>query len=365
MRVFISSVITGFEPYRQAAADAVRLLGHEVIRAEDFPALAASPQQACLAGVRRSDVVVMLLGERYGQRQASGKAATEEEFDEAATSKPLLVFTQTGVDRVSDMVAFVERVQRWAGGSLTAPFSTPDDLRNRVTRALADHAVAEQAGRIDDDEILARALALIPSDRHHTDVLAVAVAAGPRQQVLRPGQIESAELCESIKREAMFGSARVINSERGARCQIRGEALVVANDLDVLILDPLGSVAMIRPARPHPRSMTGLNPIIEEDVAEEVERSLRFAGVVLDLIDSTGRLTVVAPVASIHGSAIGWRTRAEQAASPNAMSGGFGTRQGEGPVRLSPTTRPRRHLAMNAPELAEDLTVLLRRQARS
>ena len=256
-------------------------------------------------------------------------------------------------------------MQSWAGGSLTAPFSTPDDLRDRVTRALADYAVAEQAGRIDDDEILARAVALIPSDRHQTDVLAVAVAAGPRQQVLRPGQIESAELCESIKREAMFGSARVINSERGARCQIRGEALVVANDLDVLILDPLGSVAMIRPARPHPRGMTGLNPLIEEDVSEEIERSLRFAGVVLELIDPTGRLTVVAAVASIHGSGLGWRTRAEQAASPNAMSGGFGTQQWEGPVWLSPITRPRRHLAMNAPELAEDLTMLLRRQVRS
>ena len=105
VKVFISSVITGFEPYREAAAGAVRLLGHEVIRAEDFPALAASPQQACLAGVRRSDVV-MLLGERYGQRQASGKAATEEEFGEAAASKPLLVFSQIGVDRDLDMVAF-------------------------------------------------------------------------------------------------------------------------------------------------------------------------------------------------------------------------------------------------------------------
>ncbi|MCA1694232.1 MAG: hypothetical protein LC749_05585, partial [Actinobacteria bacterium] len=114
-----------------------------------------------------------------------------------------------------------------------------------------------------------------------------------------------------------------------------------------------------------PSGLTGLNPIIEEDVAEEVERSLSFAGVLLDLIDPTGRLTVVAPVASVQGSALGWRTRAEQAASPNAMSVGFGTRQREGAVRLSPVTRPRRHLTMNAPELAEDLTVLLRRQIRS
>ncbi len=51
VRVFISSVITGYERYRDAVAAAVESLGHAVVRAEDFGALPGTPQQACLDGV--------------------------------------------------------------------------------------------------------------------------------------------------------------------------------------------------------------------------------------------------------------------------------------------------------------------------
>ena len=54
MKVFVSSVIGGFETFREAASDAVRSLGYEVIRAEDFGASPTSPQEACLASVRES-----------------------------------------------------------------------------------------------------------------------------------------------------------------------------------------------------------------------------------------------------------------------------------------------------------------------
>jgi hypothetical protein len=52
MKIFLSSVIRGLEAYRDAAARAARALRHEVKRAEDFAASSATPQQACLAGVR-------------------------------------------------------------------------------------------------------------------------------------------------------------------------------------------------------------------------------------------------------------------------------------------------------------------------
>lgn len=66
MRIFISSLISGFEPFRNAARSAVRSLGHEPVVAEDFGAMAASPQVACLQGLRSADLVVLMLGERYG-----------------------------------------------------------------------------------------------------------------------------------------------------------------------------------------------------------------------------------------------------------------------------------------------------------
>ena len=92
MQVFISSVISGMEPYRNAAARAVRTLGHEPRMAEDYGASPDTPQRACLAGVRDADVVVLLLGARYGHPQESGLSATHEEYREAKERRPVLAF---------------------------------------------------------------------------------------------------------------------------------------------------------------------------------------------------------------------------------------------------------------------------------
>ena len=69
VKVFISSVIAGMEDHRAAAREAAESLGYTVIAAEDFRASPSSPQQVCLEGVRDADVVVLLLGARYGTPQ--------------------------------------------------------------------------------------------------------------------------------------------------------------------------------------------------------------------------------------------------------------------------------------------------------
>jgi len=80
VKVFISSVIAGMEDHRAAAREAAESLGYTVIAAEDFRASPRSPQQACLEGVRDADVVVLVLGERYGTPQRSGLSPTHEEY---------------------------------------------------------------------------------------------------------------------------------------------------------------------------------------------------------------------------------------------------------------------------------------------
>ena len=69
MKVFLSSVIEGFQAERNVAARAIRALGDEVVRAEDFGASSESPQVACLSAARKADLVVLLLGSRYGYPQ--------------------------------------------------------------------------------------------------------------------------------------------------------------------------------------------------------------------------------------------------------------------------------------------------------
>ena len=84
MRVFVSSVIDGYEDYRKAAKEAIRLLGDTPVMAEyDFGAKPMTPREACLEGVRGSDVYAGLFGSRYGYVTDRGISATEEEFEEA------------------------------------------------------------------------------------------------------------------------------------------------------------------------------------------------------------------------------------------------------------------------------------------
>jgi hypothetical protein len=49
VKVFVSSVIRGFEMERDAAERAAKTLDHTVLRSEDFGAVAVSAQRACRA----------------------------------------------------------------------------------------------------------------------------------------------------------------------------------------------------------------------------------------------------------------------------------------------------------------------------
>src|ERR1051326_6906942 len=98
MKIFISSVIRGLESFRDAAANGASTLRHEVNRAEDFGASADSPQRVCLAGVRESDVVILLIGARYGEAQGDRRLSpTHEEYLEARERGSVLVFVPNAV----------------------------------------------------------------------------------------------------------------------------------------------------------------------------------------------------------------------------------------------------------------------------
>lgn len=122
----------------------------------------------------------------------------------------------------------------------------------------------------------------------------------------------------------------------------------------------------LRVSVPLPRSAgSHMSYVVEEDVAETVADALAFAGWVLGQVDPTERLTHVSVAARVVGdSVMGWRTAAEQAASPNSGSWSMMSREGERgqPVQLSPAHMPRAALTMRSREITEDLVVMLRRR---
>jgi hypothetical protein len=324
MKVFISSLISGMEPMRAAAREAVITLRHEPIMAEDFGASPHSPQVACLAGIRQSDVFVLVLGESYGAVQPSGLSATHEEYRDAKERKPVLAFVQQGVVSDPRETEFVREVQGWERGLFRGTFSTPQELTVALTRALHDVELANAVGPVNQLEVKERALALLPEERRGYSsgnaALSLAVAGAPLQSILRPIEIENPTLAEALHQAALFGDRRIFDQSLGVQRKIEGDALVLTQErsLPLLLVNEQGSILITLPVRQGSRMLPEL---VHEFVQEQVLAALGYATWVLERIDPTQRLTHVAVAVSISNAGhMGWRTQRESEANPNRIS---------------------------------------------
>jgi len=371
MKIFISSLIGGFEEFRSAARSAIVALRHEPIMAEDFGAKPTSPQISCLQGVRSADLVVLILGARYGYPQgSSGVSPTHEEYLEAKGRKPILMFVQQDVEREDEQTKLISEASAWQEGHFRAGFKTADELRDLVTGAVHDYQLANAAGPLDNAAISATALGLLPKAQRNSQgapSLWVSIAGGPQQRIMRPAELESAALTEAIHQQALFGAPKLFSSSKGLKASIDGAALLLEQDRGASIrLDENGSVLLgLRMDRADASGRNGFGAfaVIEENVLRELGAALAFAAWLLDKIDPTQRITHVALAASIEASDyMGWRTQAEQDASPNSGTMRMGS--GQQPPTSS-TDRPRAALRFQAAELAEDLMVPLRRQMKA
>ena len=372
MKVFISSLISGMEAERAAAKRAVEVLRHEPVMAEDFGARASSPQVACLTGLRQADLVVLILGARYGAKQRSGLSATHEEYREARGNKPVLTFIREG-EAEADQAAFIDEAGSWESGLFRASFSTPDELRDLVTRALHDYAVVHASARLDQSALADRARELLPdSERGRSTHIALhmAIAVGPEATILRPAELEAPAIAEAMEQRALFGNAVLFDRRVGTESRLQSGSLAIFQEpshdaRSEIRLWGTGDLRLILPVCDDGRSGMGLPVVIEETVAERLAGAIGYAAWLLGHIDRTERLTHVSLAAALVGEgALGWRTRREHAASPGSGSfEAFGReREREEPVMLSPPHRVRAALSMDANRIVEDFVVLLRRR---
>jgi Domain of unknown function (DUF4062) len=363
MKVFVSSIISGMELLRAAARDAITTLRHEPIMAEDFGAKQDSPQVACLSGLREADVIVLILGERYGAVQASGLSATHEEYEEVKGRKSVFAFVQEGVDQEPLEAKFVQDVQRWESGLFRSGFRTDRDLRQAITRALYDHAIANASGPIDLEEMAHRAVALLPTERRsHSSGMAsmhLTIAGGPRQSILRPVEIEKSSFSDALVQHALFHDHRLFDLALGVKKGMEGEVLALSQDRGARVL--LNEQGTINVSLPLTKSDRMMPELIYEVVQGQFAGALNYATWVLDFIDPTQRLTHVALAAGITGADhMAWRSQRESDENPNRMTLGLGNSRSA----LAQTNQTRAALRLNAAHIVEDLLVLLRRQWR-
>lgn len=167
MKIFVSSLISGFEEFRAAAIDAIVTLRHEPVVAEEFGAQAASPQIACLNALRSSDLVVLILGGRYGYAGSSGLSPTHEEYLEARGRKPVLMFVQENVDREEQQAKFISEASGWQAGQFRESFKTAGELGKLVTRAIHEYQLASAAGPLDTAALSNNAASMLPKIRQN------------------------------------------------------------------------------------------------------------------------------------------------------------------------------------------------------
>jgi hypothetical protein len=372
MKIFISSLIRGFEPFRDAARSAVTTLRHEPVMAEDFGAQPNSPQVACLQGVRSADLVVLILGEHYGSVQGtSGVSPTHEEFLEARDTKPVLAFVQEGITRDAQQAKFVSDVQGWQQGYFRGGFKTAEELKDFITRAIHEYQLAHAAAPLDVAALTQSAISLLPKLRNsnsvQSPVLNLAITGGPLQRILRPAELEDRKLVNDLHQHALFSEPRLFDSTKGMKTDLDGAALYLEQEGGARIqFDEQGGLVLRLPLeRPSRRNQgfSGSFALIQETVVQKLTAGIAYADWALDRIDPTQKLTHVSLAARIDASEhLGWRTQAEDDASPNSGTMGSGGGEEKPPVAVD---RPRAALRFDTANLAEDLMVPLRRQRKN
>ena len=369
MKIFVSSVMTGFEDYRAAAFAAIHSLDHEIIRAEDFPASTIPSRVACLQGVREADLVVLILGERYGWSETqSGLSPTHEEFREAAAEGKVIPFVQSGVTREEAQQRFVEEVENYDTGMHRGQtFRTPEDLRTEVTRAISRHQLSAATTPVDVGALVEKARSMIPAEergivRMTGPLLHLAVVGGPTQTILRPSEIEKQELVDGIVAD-LSSSDGYFSYRRRTEPRLEQGALVIEQENGAALkIDEAGTLLISVPIE---ETSGYLKPLIEEHVGAAIGKGLAFADRMLEKIDRTQKLTRIVMAADIATSSVfGWRTASQQAANPDSMQVSM-ERSGTGPVMLNPPDRTRMALRAERARLTEDLLALLRRRYRS
>jgi hypothetical protein len=344
-----------------------------------------TPEQKVEAYLDRSIAVVVLA---TGDLAASGDRYTRPNIaDEIARarSRPGLrdrvcVLREHGVQLPSNInpayegldpndpePAFRRAMQQLAewGLPVSIPPEAPSPPSGSARPTGRRHPAEDHADiSVDHQELLERALGRIPSRMNAAGEpsLAITVVGGPRQPVLRPSELEDPRLANRLTQDLLFGEAALFDPSDGTTSAMSGNSLIVKQTRSWLALDAEGTVVVVRPLQ-RGRQPFGLSAIIEEDVRSDLEGVLRFIDGLYRVIDARGGLTYVAPVVTLLGASYGaWRTRAEQAASPDSMTMNI-TAGEQVAARLSPPARLRDALRDATEDLAADLTVLLRREA--
>ena len=139
LRIFLSSTYADLRGYRKAIDELLRRYGEVFVGMEYFGARSGTPLETCLEEVAACDLVLVLVGSRYGTLTGDGDSYTHREVRAAhAAGVPVLPFVQADPPRVraAERRRRAEFVGFLGEHHTLARFTTPESLVTEVAAAL-------------------------------------------------------------------------------------------------------------------------------------------------------------------------------------------------------------------------------------
>lgn len=334
-RVFVSSVMTGFEPYRVAAKSAIAAANADPILAEDYPSLSSSPRSACLDGVRSCDALVLIIGDRGGWVAPSGKLVVEEELEEAEKSGlSVLVFIQA-TKRDESAEALVKRISDYTAGYFRKTFTSPESLTAEVKKT------TESIVRTKGDTHLNSvrdAFSEMPTLGDQTSLRFV-IASSRNEEVVDPVTLDSVAFKNRLMEIAHQANVALFSYEIAKATAVHVNSLVIAQEdsrrrgfVDNAQLEVTSNGTILIDANVTNRlpsgqshSMQEYYEIVEEDVRERLRAFFSFCRAFWEQTDPYMRHQQFAYNAALNN--IGSRTIVNDRNLRTSFSGGFSERK--------------------------------------
>jgi hypothetical protein len=304
-RVFVSSVIEGFQLYRQAAREAINSAGMEAILVnEDFPSVAASSRNTCLDAVESCDWLLLLIDLRGGWKTPSGKLVIEEEYERARElKKPVLAFIRTG-NPDEEAQRFAEKVSSYVEGLFRQNFSSPRELKDKIGDGLRGAMREARPSNQNQADLLSKALSE-PHRITHRTTMRAALYPERQEEVLDPIRLEAEDFADSIHHMGHSQGIQLFKHELSKHKRLVLDALVIeqlsggqkTQYTEWVRLEIRESGAVIVDTNvSHRTDRTGNDyhlmdsfVLAEEDIETCLQAALRFTGALYTQIDPYNR----------------------------------------------------------------------------
>lgn len=299
-RVFVSSVLEGFEEYREAARQSIINIGGEPILVnEDLPSLMSSSRNVCLDAVDSADAFVVIVGERGGWKTPSGRLVIEEEYDRARYKKlPILVFIQD-IKREPEAQRFTNEISDYIDGLFRVTFRSPVELKAEIEKALKSLLPIFKVKAMDDN-LLMQSLKNPYSVANEASVRFI-IAPERDEEVIDPVVLGSEDFVETIFELGHSKKVRIFDYLRPKKHWIDGQSLFIhqfdpsglrketVNEVRLEILESglmiIDSNVTRRVIRRQLHSLLDSCVVAEEDIGAVLNTCFQFTAALFDFID--------------------------------------------------------------------------------